>query len=129
VIDLNVPLSRSPRWFEGAKLNCAENLLKYRDERTALIVTGEDSKTQIVTYAQMFEEARLYAAAFRKLGLKKGDVVVCYMSNRKEAIFAMQAVVSIGAIWTGALPFLGVEVRNKANIYFILKRALEGNTY
>ncbi|GFU36929.1 acetoacetyl-CoA synthetase [Nephila pilipes] len=113
VIDLNVLLSRSPKWFEGAKLNYAENLLKYRDERAALIVTGEDSDTQIVTYAQMFEEARLYAAAFRKFGLKKGDVVVCYMSNRKEAIFAMQAVVSIGAIWTGALPFLGVEATLK----------------
>ncbi|GFU01420.1 acetoacetyl-CoA synthetase [Nephila pilipes] len=85
----------------------------YRDEHVALIVTGEDSDTQIVTYAQMFEEAQLYAAAFRKFGLKKGDVVVCYMSNRKEAIFVMQAIVSIGAIWTGALPFLGVEATLK----------------
>ncbi|GFS91593.1 hypothetical protein NPIL_142201, partial [Nephila pilipes] len=37
----------------------------------------EDTKTEVITFAQMFEEARLYAAAFRKFGLKKGDIVVC----------------------------------------------------
>ncbi|GFT34380.1 acetoacetyl-CoA synthetase, partial [Nephila pilipes] len=57
----------------------------------------------------MYEETRLYAAAFRKFGLKKGDIVVCYMSNRKEAVFATQAVISIGGIWTAALPILGAQ--------------------
>ncbi|GFS96897.1 acetoacetyl-CoA synthetase, partial [Nephila pilipes] len=109
VIDLNIPMSETPKWFEGAKLNFAENLLKYRDDRVAFIVTGEDTKTEVITFAQMFEESRLYAAAFRKFGLKKGDIVVCYMSNRKEAFLAMQAIISIGAIWTGSFPFLGAE--------------------
>ncbi|KAG8176263.1 hypothetical protein JTE90_016427 [Oedothorax gibbosus] len=102
-------MSRIPKWFDGAMLNYAENLLKYRDEHIAMIFTGEDQRNQNpekVTYAQMFTESEKYAAAFRKLGLRKNDVVVCYMSNRKEAIFTMQAVVSIGAIWTGALPLL-----------------------
>ncbi|CAL1295521.1 unnamed protein product [Larinioides sclopetarius] len=70
---------------------------------------GEDSRSETYTYAQMYEQSRLYAAAFRKFGLKKGDIVACYMSNRKEAIFAMHAVTSIGAIWTGALPLLGSD--------------------
>ncbi|XP_035208923.1 acetoacetyl-CoA synthetase-like isoform X2 [Stegodyphus dumicola] len=57
----------------------------------------------------MYEEARLYAAALRKFGLKKGDVVACYMSNRIEAVIAMLSVTSIGAIFTGALPQLGPQ--------------------
>ncbi|GFT15409.1 acetoacetyl-CoA synthetase [Trichonephila clavipes] len=99
----------SPKWFEGAKLNFAENLLKYRDDRLALIVDGEATELKTYTFSQMYEETRLYAAAFRKFGLKKGDIVVCHMSNRREAVFATQAVISIGAIWTAALPMLGVQ--------------------
>ncbi|XP_055951870.1 acetoacetyl-CoA synthetase-like isoform X2 [Argiope bruennichi] len=109
VIDLNIPMSESPKWFEGAKLNFAENMLKYRDDRIALVQDGENSKVERYTFSQMYELTRLYAAAFRKFGLKKGDLVACYMSNRKEAYFAMYAVASIGAIWTGALPLLGSE--------------------
>ncbi|KAG8176264.1 hypothetical protein JTE90_016428 [Oedothorax gibbosus] len=109
VLDLNVPMSECPKWFEGARLNYAENLLKFRNDEVALILAGEDRETEKVTFAEMFKEAELYAAAFGKCGLKKNDVVVCYMSNRKEAVFAMQAVVSIGAIWTGALPLMGAQ--------------------
>ncbi|XP_055952706.1 acetoacetyl-CoA synthetase-like [Argiope bruennichi] len=109
VVDLNIPLEDSPSWFEGAAANLAENLLKYRDDKIAFVLAGEDKETEHLTRAQLYEESKLYAAAFRKFGLKKGDVVVCQMSNRKEAIIAMIAVVSIGAIWTGALPLLGAK--------------------
>ncbi|GIY45099.1 acetoacetyl-CoA synthetase [Caerostris darwini] len=107
VVDLSVPLENTPLWFEGAKLNLAENLLKYRDDKVALILAGEGRQTEKLTFFQLHKEAELYAAALRKFGLKKGDVVVCQMSNRKEAVICMIAVTSIGAIWTGALPLLG----------------------
>ncbi|GFQ65930.1 acetoacetyl-CoA synthetase [Trichonephila clavata] len=109
VVDLNISMSDSPKWFEGARLNYAENLLKYRDDRLALIVDGEATEVKTYTFAEMYEETRLYAAAFRKFGLKKGDIVICHMSNRKEAVFVTQAVLSIGAIWTAALPMLGTQ--------------------
>ncbi|XP_035221467.1 acetoacetyl-CoA synthetase-like [Stegodyphus dumicola] len=109
VIDLSIPMENSPRWFEGAKLNYAENLMKYRDDHVALISTGEESEVTETTYAEMYEEATLYAAALRKFGLKKGDIAACYMSNRKEAILPMLGVTSIGAIFTGALPQLGAQ--------------------
>ncbi|XP_055952911.1 acetoacetyl-CoA synthetase-like [Argiope bruennichi] len=107
IIDLNLPLESSPEWFQGAKVNVAENYLKYRDDHIALILTGEGRESETVTYAQLYKEAELYAAAFRKSGLKKGDVVVCQMSNRKEAVIAMIAVLSIGAVWAAAVPMLG----------------------
>ncbi|GFU34149.1 acetoacetyl-CoA synthetase [Nephila pilipes] len=109
VVDLNIPMNEFPKWFKGAELNYAENLLKYRDDRIALIVDGEETETKTYTFAQMYEETRLYAAAFRKFGLKKGDIVVCHLSNRKEAVFATQAIISIGAIWTASLPMLGAQ--------------------
>ncbi|GFU34147.1 acetoacetyl-CoA synthetase [Nephila pilipes] len=116
VVDLHIPMNEFPKWFEGAELNYAENLLKYRDDRIALLVDGEESDTKTYTFAQMYEETRLYAAAFRKFGLKKGDIVVCHMSNRKEVVFATQAVISIGAIWTAALPMLGAQPLVVANL-------------
>uniref|UniRef100_A0A2L2YDM3 Acetoacetyl-CoA synthetase n=1 Tax=Parasteatoda tepidariorum TaxID=114398 RepID=A0A2L2YDM3_PARTP len=109
VIDLSVPMSQSPKWFVGARLNIAENYLRYRDSHIALIGIGEDREERRITHAEVYEEVKQYASAFRKIGLKKGDKVACYMSNREEAIFAMLAAISVGAIWIGILPMLGAQ--------------------
>ncbi|KFM80138.1 Acetoacetyl-CoA synthetase, partial [Stegodyphus mimosarum] len=97
-------------WFSGAEFNLAENLLRIRDDRIALICLDETGYEETITYAEVFEEAKLYAAAFRKHGLKKGDTVACHMSNRKEAVYAMLATTSIGAIWGGPQPYFGARV-------------------
>ena len=48
------------RWFSGARLNFAENLLRYRDDRVALIFKGEAQKSVKITYAELYDEvARL----------------------------------------------------------------------
>ncbi|GIY39599.1 acetoacetyl-CoA synthetase [Caerostris darwini] len=96
-------------WFSGARLNFAENLMRIRDNRIALMCLDELGNEDSVTFAEMFEEVRLYAAAFRKQGLTVGDRVACIMTNRKEAMFAMLATTSIGAIWSGPLPFHGAR--------------------
>ncbi|GFU50087.1 acetoacetyl-CoA synthetase [Trichonephila clavipes] len=96
-------------WFKGATFNYAENILRIRDDSEALLCLDEEGNFEKVTFAKMFEEVKLYAAAFKKHGLKKGDTVACYMSNRKEAIYAMLAATSIGAIWGGPQPFLGAR--------------------
>ncbi|GFQ73255.1 acetoacetyl-CoA synthetase, partial [Trichonephila clavata] len=69
----------------------------------------EFGNDEMVTFAEMFNEVKLYAAAFRKHGLGIGDRVACYMSNRKEAVFAMLATASIGAVWSGPLPYYGAR--------------------
>ncbi|CAL1286776.1 unnamed protein product [Larinioides sclopetarius] len=96
-------------WFPGAELNYAENILRYRDDGVALICVDEDGNELNVTFAEMYEEVRLYAAAFKKIGLQKGDRVACYMSNRREAIYAMLAAASMGAMFGGPLPFYGAK--------------------
>ncbi|GFY43550.1 acetoacetyl-CoA synthetase [Trichonephila inaurata madagascariensis] len=99
------------QWFKGAAFNYAENILRIRDDREALLCLDEEGNFEKVTFAEMFEEVKLYSAAFRKHGLQKGDKVACYMSNRKEAIYAMLATTSIGAIWGGPQPFLGAQLQ------------------
>ncbi|XP_035208685.1 acetoacetyl-CoA synthetase-like isoform X2 [Stegodyphus dumicola] len=105
-------------WFPGAAFNFAENLLRIRDDRIALSYIDETGYEETLTYAQMFEEVKLYVAAFRKHGLKVGDRVACYMSNRKEAILTFLAATSIGAIFGAAQPFLAGKA--SANIIGVM---------
>ncbi|GFX60401.1 acetoacetyl-CoA synthetase [Trichonephila clavipes] len=97
-------------WFKGAAFNLAENILRIRDNKTGLICSDEFRNRETVTYAEIYEQVKLYAAAFRKHGLSVGDRVGYYISSRKEALFAMLATVSIGAIWGGPLPYHGSKV-------------------
>ncbi|CAL1286768.1 unnamed protein product, partial [Larinioides sclopetarius] len=73
------------------------------------LFTNEDGNELKVTFALMYEEVRLYLAAFKKNGLQKGDRVACYMSNRREAIYAMLAAASMGAMFGGPSPFYGTK--------------------
>ncbi|GFY72428.1 acetoacetyl-CoA synthetase [Trichonephila inaurata madagascariensis] len=91
-------------------MNYAENLLRIRDDRIAIMWLDEEQNEDQVTFAELYEEVKLYAAAFRKHGLSVGDRVGCYMPLTKETIFAMLAATSIGAIWGGPLPYYGVQV-------------------
>ncbi|XP_055934413.1 acetoacetyl-CoA synthetase-like isoform X1 [Argiope bruennichi] len=111
-------------WFIGSKLNVAENIMRIRDEKIALICCDELGNRETVTFAEIYEQVQLYTAAFRKHGLKCGDRVAYYISNRKEALFAMLASLSVGAIWGGPLPYHGPRmaslIMQKVNPKFII---------
>ncbi|KAG8195201.1 hypothetical protein JTE90_027944 [Oedothorax gibbosus] len=94
-------------WFSGSRLNFAENILRLRNDKLALICEDELENRETFTYNEVFEEVRLFAAALKKSGVSVGDRVACYMSNRKEALFAMLATTSIGAIFGSVIPYYG----------------------
>ncbi|XP_055932765.1 acetoacetyl-CoA synthetase-like [Argiope bruennichi] len=94
-------------WFCGAKFNMAEIFLRIRNNRIALSYSDEFENKGEMTFAEMFEEVKRFAAAFRKHGLGKGERIGGYISNIKEALFAFLAALSIGAIWGAAMPYLG----------------------
>ncbi|KAF8770326.1 Acetoacetyl-CoA synthetase like protein [Argiope bruennichi] len=96
-------------WFIDAKINYSQNLLKYRDSRTAIISTDADDNTEYISYKGLYDEVRVYVKALKDEGIKKGDYVACYMSNKTEAVIAFLAAAAIGAIFCGALPLLGVK--------------------
>ncbi|GFY42993.1 acetoacetyl-CoA synthetase, partial [Trichonephila inaurata madagascariensis] len=77
-------------WFSGARLNFAENLMRIRDDRLALVCLDELGNEDSVTFAQMHEEVRQYAAAFRKHGLGIGDRVACAPNATKVVVLPTQ---------------------------------------
>jgi acetoacetyl-CoA synthetase len=97
------------KWFEGARLNFAENLLSYTDDRIALIFRGEDQVRREVTYAELYDEVARVARSLKEAGVQKGDRVAGFMPNMPEAIIAMLAVTSIGAIWSSCSPDFGIK--------------------
>jgi len=96
-------------WFTASRLNFAENLLRYRDEKTALIFRGEDTVRRSLTYKDLYAAAAKVAAALRQAGIVAGDRVVGFMPNMPESIIAMLAATSIGAIWSSCSPDFGIK--------------------
>ena len=97
------------RWFSGAHLNFAENLLRHRDGQTALIFKGEGQSSVKITYAQLYDEVARIAKSLRAMGIKPGDRVVGFLPNMPHAIIAMLAATSIGAIWSSCSPDFGIK--------------------
>jgi acetoacetyl-CoA synthetase len=97
------------KWFSGARLNFAENLLRYRDDRTALVFWGEDQVCQRVTYAELYQEVAQIAHALRNSGVTAGDRVVGFIPNMPQAVAAMLAATSLGATWSSCSPDFGIK--------------------
>ena len=97
------------RWFTGAKLNFAENLLRYRAERTALISAGEAQTTRRMSYSELYTAVARLAHALRDAGVRRGDRVVGFMPNIIETVVAMLATTSIGAVWSSCSPDFGTR--------------------
>ncbi len=97
------------KWFSGSRLNFAENLLRYRDDKIALIFKGEDQKSVKMTYAELYTEVACVAKALKDTGVRKGDRVVGFMPNMSETIVAMLAATSMGATWSSCSPDFGIK--------------------
>jgi acetoacetyl-CoA synthetase len=98
-----------PRWFPGARLNFAENLLRYRDEKPALVFWNEHGRQRELTYAELHEEVALVAAGLRQEGVAPGDRVAGFLPNLPETVIAMLATTSLGAVWSSCSPDFGVN--------------------
>ena len=110
VEDLNV--FPGTKWFPGAKLNFAENLLKHKDNQFAFIFQGESKKTEIITYKNLNKQVARLAKSLREIGVKVGDRVVSYIPNSIETPTAMLAATAIGAVWASC----GAELQASAVI-------------
>ena len=86
-------------WFQGARLNFAENLLRHRDERVSLISRTEEGRQSQSTYSALYQKVGSLGNALRKIGVLPGDRVAGYMPNIQETAVAMLAATSIGAVW------------------------------
>ena len=96
-------------WFPNARLNFAENLLRRRDDDTALVFWGENQVRRKLTFAELYDLVCVTAQALRALGVKAGDRIAGVMPNMPEAIVVMLASTSIGAIWSSCSPDFGTQ--------------------
>src|SRR5688572_4503419 len=97
------------KWFPNARLNFAENLLRRRDEDTAMVFWGENKVRRRLSFREVHEQVSCTAQALRALGVEAGDRVAGFMPNMPEAIIAMLATASIGAIWSSCSPDFGLQ--------------------
>jgi len=97
------------KWFNGARLNFAENLLRRRDDKIALIFKGEGQPTRKLTYCELYLAVAKTAQALKNVGVQKGDCIAGFIPNMPESIIAMLATTSIGAIWSSSSPDFGIN--------------------
>ena len=97
------------RWFPDARLNFAENLLRFADDAVAIVAVLEDGQRRTLTFRELAAETAAFAAALRRLGVAPGDRVAGWLPNVPETVIAMLAAASIGATWSSCSPDFGVE--------------------
>ncbi|HVA20175.1 MAG TPA: acetoacetate--CoA ligase [Solirubrobacteraceae bacterium] len=100
------------RWFSGAELNYAENLLRAGERdpsQIAVLHTSELRELSEITWGELTAQVAAAAGGLRALGVGRGDRVVAYMPNILETLVAFLAVAGIGAIWSSAAPEFGAR--------------------
>jgi len=97
------------RWFPGVRLNFAQNLLRHKDDRIALIARNEFGNNRQLTYADLHDQVGKLAEALRSSGVGVGDRVAGFMPNVPETVIAMLATASLGAVWSSCSPDFGIN--------------------
>jgi acetoacetyl-CoA synthetase len=98
------------RWFEGAQLSYARHVLRWADDsRIAIIRVREDEPDEEITWRELHGAVGAFAARLRDLGVEPGDRVAAYLPNIPEAVVAMLAVTSLGAVWAACAPDFGTR--------------------
>ena len=96
-------------WFEGGQLNYAANLLRHDGSGVAIVFCGENGERREYRHAELRAEVAAVAEGLRRAGVGVGDRVAGFLPNCPEAIVAMLATTSIGAIWSSCSPDFGVN--------------------
>lgn len=103
------PQFEKSRYFPEATLNYAENLLQGSDEKEAIVFRGENLYEKRLTYKELRDQVHKLQSALKDKGVGTGDRVAAFIPNIPEAVVAMLAVTSLGAIWSSCSPDFGVE--------------------
>jgi acetoacetyl-CoA synthetase len=112
VVPKEAPLFPRPDFFAGSRLNFAENLLYPTnlkiDENSPAIIEATENGHAEISWAELRERVRECALALRSHGVVESDRVAGFLGNHANAVVAMLAAASIGAVWTGVSPDTGV---------------------
>jgi len=98
-----------PRWFDGARVNFAENLLRHDGDGDALVFWNEHGRQRALSRRELRREVAAAAAAFAASGVRPGDRVAGFLPNLPETVIAMLAAASLGAVWSSCSPDFGAN--------------------
>jgi acetoacetyl-CoA synthetase len=97
------------RWFPGARLNFAENLLCGPDGEPAIVFRNERGDRRELSWQSLRSEVARVAAGLARDGVGPGDVVAAFLPNLPETVIAMLAATSRGATFTSCSPDFGIQ--------------------
>ncbi|MCG3188650.1 MAG: Acetyl-coenzyme A synthetase [Burkholderiaceae bacterium] len=104
------------RWFEGAQVNYARQVLRHADAlhaagHPAIVFADEpmlaDGRVESLSWPELRRQVAACALALRRLGVTRGDCVCAYLPNRPETAVVFLACASLGAIWSLCSPDMG----------------------
>ncbi len=96
-------------WFQGARFNFAENLLRYQEKRPALICVHESGARERIDFDELKARVAAVATGMKKMGVKPQDRVAGVLGNNAYAVIGMLAATSLGATWSSCSPDFGSE--------------------
>jgi len=97
------------RFFPGAKLNYAENLIENHDTKNAIVFWGEDKVKKYFTKQELKDCLSKVAQAMKEYGVQPGDRVAGYVPNTPETLICALAATSLGAVWSSCSPDFGIS--------------------
>ncbi|MBM7632806.1 acetoacetate--CoA ligase [Geomicrobium sediminis] len=97
-------------WFQGANVNYTEYIFRNMNpDHVAVKAYGEKRHKEEIVWGELYARVSAVANGLKALGVERGDRVVSYMPNIPEAMVAMLATASIGAIWSSCSPDFGAR--------------------
>ena len=96
-------------WFPNVTLNFAQNLMRYKDERSAIVFRNEWGHARELSYAELHAEVGRLGNALKQAGVVAGDRVAGFLPNIPETVIAMLAATSLGATWSSCSPDFGIR--------------------
>ncbi|KAH8710676.1 Acetoacetyl-CoA synthetase [Beauveria bassiana] len=126
VVDEAVPVDGLPRWFEGVRLNFAENYLYRRslehgagtrgtrgkeDDKVALVEVREGGagEERAVTWRELRRDAGRLAAAMEARGVTKGDRIVAVGANSYTTLLVFLAATWLGGLFSSSSTDMGIN--------------------
>ena len=99
-------------WFDGAQVNFARQVFRHVDLAEAagvpaIVAENERGQVTALRWSELRRQTASLALELRRLGVGRGDRVAAYLPNIPEAVIAMLASASLGAIWTSCAPDMG----------------------
>jgi acetoacetyl-CoA synthetase len=97
------------RWFPGVELNYAAHALRSEPDGPALVGLSQSRERVELSMAELCDEVARCRVGLVRLGVGRGDRVAAYLPNIPEAVVALLATASLGAVWSSCAPEFGTR--------------------